>query len=445
MMLVSAVAVFAGTLFYFYYLDKPLTGDATQYDKLGWNLAQGNGYSLSESGPYEPTMLRDPAYPFFLACVYTVFGHKIFIVYIIQILLFSLTSVLFYLIARGILDERSARYSSLFIACCPTLANYSTLLYSESFFIFLLALSIYFFIRTGSGKKDARYFVVSAVLLGFTVLCKTIMVFFFIFYLIFIYLNSGTGSLRGFLRSYSLRIVLFLLVFVVTVAPWVIRNKYVFGVSNFNYSGSTVLLARAQRSNYPYEKKKAEITYIFSEYLGSRLYPDTFHTPKDAVLGEPYLMKEEIERLQQEGFSPAETKRILEKEARDMIKSHPFRFIFNTPVEFLRLMGFMYIPALNYTDILDKAKESRSFAFTLASIKGAYRLTAYPLVFLAVFGICLSGKEWRRNFMAIAPILYINGMYCVLSGYPRYSVPLIPFYLMFAASGFLDSRKRRMA
>jgi len=127
-----------------------------------------------------------------------------------------------------------------------------------------------------------------------------------------------------------------------------------------------------------------------------------------------------------------------------MIKEHPFRFIFNTPVEFLKLMGFMYIPALNDTHILNKAKESERMALILSLIKGIYKITAYPLVFLAILGIYLDRKRWRRNFVLFAPILYINGVYSILSGYPRYSVPLIPFYFIFATVGFMAICKRRI-
>ena len=49
--------------------------DPGQYDTIGWNIAQGNGFSLARSGPFTPTMLREPLYPYFLGVIYKIFGH----------------------------------------------------------------------------------------------------------------------------------------------------------------------------------------------------------------------------------------------------------------------------------------------------------------------------------------------------------------------------------
>ena len=37
-----------------------------QYDTIGWNLAQGHGYSMDPEPPYTPSAYRPPVYPFML-------------------------------------------------------------------------------------------------------------------------------------------------------------------------------------------------------------------------------------------------------------------------------------------------------------------------------------------------------------------------------------------
>ena len=47
-----------------------MSGDAHTYDLPAWNLVSGNGYSSSLHPPYQPSVLRAPTYPLFLALVY---------------------------------------------------------------------------------------------------------------------------------------------------------------------------------------------------------------------------------------------------------------------------------------------------------------------------------------------------------------------------------------
>lgn len=438
--LIFIIPIIIGSLFFIYYFDKPLGGDALEYDLLGWNLAQGNGYSLSANAPYEPTMSREPFYPFFLACLYTLFGHRIFVVYIVQILLFSITCIFSFLIAKEIFGEKIAKYSVLLTALCPTLVNYAMLLYSENVFIFLFILTIYFFIRAYVNNRDTKWFIFSGFLLGLTTLCKGIMSFFFVFFIILIYLN--VKSFIGFLKGYALKIILFLLIFLITVSPWIIRNYNLFGILNLNPQGSWVLLGRTYRSNYPIEKLKASAVYYFSEYLGSKLYPNVFSPAKDAMLEQGHLLIQREKQLQEQGLTLREIRDIFRKEAAYLIKKHPFRFIFTTPLELMRLMSFMYIPILYGDCLIDKFKNIKNGALILSLIRGSYRIIAYPLIFLVIFSIYLYRAQWRKNLIVLAPVLYINLLYSLLSGYPRYSVPLIPFYLMFATAAVIGILER---
>lgn len=435
--IISIITIIMGFLFFIYYLDKPISGDAIEYDTIGWNLAQGKGYSSSVNIPYEPTMSREPLYPFFLAFLYKLFGHRIFMVYIIQILLFSITCIFSFLIAKEIFGEKIAKYSVLLTALCPTLVNHAMLLYSENIFIFIFILTIYCFIRTYVNNRDIKWFIISGFLLALTALCKGIMSFFFIFFIILIYLNAK--SFIDFLKGYTLKVVLFLLTFLIIVSPWIIRNYNLFGILNLNTFGSRSLLSRAYRSNYPIEKLKASGTYYFSEYLGSKLYPNAFLPAKDAMLEQGHLLDRREKHMQEQGLTIKEINNIFRDEAVYLIREHPFKFIFTTPLELMRLLGFMYIPVLNETYVLDKFNGVMAFSL----VKGIYRILAYPFILLVIYGIYLDRKQWRRNFIIVASILYINAMYCLLSGYPRYSVPLIPFYFMFATAAVIGISKRK--
>ena len=53
--------------------DEP--GDSRVYSQLARNMLEGHGYSAEDAPPYDPTLIRVPGYPLFLAGVYAAFGH----------------------------------------------------------------------------------------------------------------------------------------------------------------------------------------------------------------------------------------------------------------------------------------------------------------------------------------------------------------------------------
>jgi 4-amino-4-deoxy-L-arabinose transferase-like glycosyltransferase len=118
--------------------------DDSQYDAIGWNIAEGNGFSMSTAAPFMPTMNREPAYPYFLGCIYKVFGRNHTIVRFIQVVLFGLTCLVVFDLTADVFDEKISKYAAFLTAISPPLANYASYILSECLFTFLLCLSIFF-------------------------------------------------------------------------------------------------------------------------------------------------------------------------------------------------------------------------------------------------------------------------------------------------------------
>src|SRR5262245_62154613 len=77
-------------------------------DAVGWNLANGLGFTASETEPRVPGIMRTPVYPAFLAVIYFWFGHSYFIVFLFQALLDSLSAILIGLVALNYVSVRIA-------------------------------------------------------------------------------------------------------------------------------------------------------------------------------------------------------------------------------------------------------------------------------------------------------------------------------------------------
>lgn len=196
----------------------PLTGDSLEYDLIAQNLSQGKGYSLRDS---MPTAARPPLYPFFLAFIYTFFGHSYAIVRIIQFMLLGLIGVFVYFIGKNqlSLSPLFAFLASVTVVFWPYFALYSTLVLTEILFTFVLLITVFillYFHQEGS----IAYSVLLGVLLGAAALVRQVVLFLPLWIMSF-FLVFMKSTRR---QPYRFRLFLVLLVFILTILPWTARN-----------------------------------------------------------------------------------------------------------------------------------------------------------------------------------------------------------------------------
>lgn len=186
-----------------------------RYHNAAVNLISGKGYSIFSSPPYQPSILKPPTYPLFLAGIYSLFGIRPNAVKIIQILIDVLGCFLLFLIAQKYFGQKAALTVMFFATICPITAVYANLLNPESLTLFLMILSLWF-ISSAITTNKKIYFLcagISAILMGY---CRPE---FFVFIFIFgpiIFFMTRKNKIKHFLL-YSLGAILIM-------APWVLRN-----------------------------------------------------------------------------------------------------------------------------------------------------------------------------------------------------------------------------
>lgn len=210
-------------LAYFFILNPPLTwSDAANYDTLGWNLVQGNGYSFDG---INPTPFVEPGYAlFFLAPFYLIFGHNILFPQIFQIILSVGSVYIIYAIGCKFFNKKTGLLASFIWAIWPADIAFSQEILTETPFTFLLLLFTYFLLL--AIKKDSkRTLIISSLILG-TATITRFMPFLLPFFLLpalyitfkykFIYKNFWHKSIMYFCILF-LGIMMFF-------TPWAIRN-----------------------------------------------------------------------------------------------------------------------------------------------------------------------------------------------------------------------------
>ena len=206
--------------FSLYYKIRP-TVDAKAYNNIAWNLARGNGYIEDQKNAATPE--RDdaivrvgPGYEFFLAGTYVVFGHHIWIVWLLQALLRVGTVYILFRMAMLLLTENSARESigllaAAFFGFMPDLIILSGMLLAETLYLFMCMLALYVSLRALEANKTPLFASISwgiAALVRPTALAVAILyaigayiikrkVFLVISILLFPFLFLGAWSLRN--------------------------------------------------------------------------------------------------------------------------------------------------------------------------------------------------------------------------------------------------------
>lgn len=438
LLLVFLISFSLGCLFAFSF-DHPVVSDAVEYDMIGWNLARGNGFSSLASPPFNPTMNREPVYPVFLGILYKIFGHNYIPVYFFQVVIFSLTCILVYLLAREIFTEKVAKYSSVFTALCPTLANYPSYILTETIFIFLLCVLVYVLTKAIKSQKLAWFFA-SGAFLGIAALCKVMVSLFFIPVCLGVFLFKRDW--KHLFGKTVMQLAVCGLVFLMVISPWCYRNQRLFGSAQMSLRGGAALWESALRLDESLATMKQRMVFNFSEYLGNRMFPGAVERPRDFVLMRSKRAYAYRNQLLREGFDLVQIDTIMRKEALEKIRDYPYPFLKTLalmPIEAIQMAGFLYIPTLNESHVIGKFYELRHGKTILSAIRGVFRLLAYPVLLFAGLGMIQKKSLWRRYIFLLFVIAYINFVHVLLACIARYAVPLIPFYLIFASAGILKS------
>lgn len=355
------------------------------YDDIARNVVEGNGYVIHKGEA--PNLWRAPLYPYFLALVYKLFGGNDLYVIPFQILFDSLTILVIYYLVKEIYDEKTGIITACAFTIYPFASYYTVHILSESMFTLLLTLVIYYLVKACRAESD-KYLFFTGLLLGVLTLCRPSTQFFplFIFIGLTLYYKNKAKAFRGF--------IILLTAFIITISPWVVRNykvadRFVFLGTGGGYNlwlGNN--LPTDGKDNDELAGKKLELLLNSISHINDGK-GDQFEIENDKK-----FFKEAVR-----GFSENMADSFV------LIIKKAFRFWF-----------YIYHP------------DHRSYLFILIPLQAI-------LLSLALFGVYISIKEHRDIFFPIAIIIYFNMLHAAIVSTFRYSIPIMPYVIMFAVYG----------
>lgn len=368
-----------------------------EYHRVAVNLAQGRGFVFIEGEP--PILWRPPLYIWFLAAIYRVFGINHGAVVLAQTLLDAFTAILVFLIGRRTLGVPAGILAAFATSVHPLILYNSARVMTETLFTFLLAgvaLALVSFYERGTERGAVRL----GFLTGISSLCRATMQF-FPFAMLAAVLAPRPQGRRRFAKT-----LLTLAVMVVTILPWTIRNYFVSG-------GDFIFL---------------DTTAGYTLWVGNSPLTDGHD---DDGLTPAQLTRMKIALAELLGVDPAAP-----EVASGQILGRAWR---TADANNLLLRTALWQMATHPLDTIKLSiKKLFRFWFSLMGHENQRLIPLLTVLQLAVLipagaGIALA----LRARAPVLPLLLIVGYFPLIHMFStanaRYSVPILPYLLLFAA------------
>jgi len=378
--------------------------DEQHYFELASSLLAGWGFAW---GPDEPTSIRPPLYPGFLALVWMVVGEKSLVaIRAFQVVVSLVNVVLLYQLGKRIFSSRVALVAATIFCFYPSIVAFNFLVLTEVLFTCLLTaflLAYVTFIQTGRGTMAFW----SGLILGLAALTRSIVWPFPLVLCPLAFLTlPGTKAARLRLSG-----ILFL-GFLVVITPWAVRNTHLQGVPTIvNSMGGITLFM----GNYEYTP------------MNRAWDPITLH----GALSIYSKMKKE--RPESVNWTEGQKEQWAKQQAVTYMLEHPGLTIKRSLIKFANFWGLERTIPAGFRAGLYHPPAWFAMAMTLL----VPIIYAWVMI-LACFGLFWGlPKERRAHWIFVLLILVVSGLHSIVFGHSRYHLPLMPIFILYASSALV--------
>jgi 4-amino-4-deoxy-L-arabinose transferase-like glycosyltransferase len=211
----------------FYFKFPHVTGDSLIYGDIAKNWLDTGVFGLTHSNGIEPTWIRLPGYPAFLAACFVLFGREHYHAVLLVQIVIDLASCFFIAdLALRSLSARAARFAFILAALCPFTANYTVAPLAETLSILFVAVTldaaVAAFVASGEGRSAWSAWTCCGVAIACGILLRPdggILLIALGLYLLWRMWKHPTQRTRLFWAG-----ALVLTISVAPLVPWTIRN-----------------------------------------------------------------------------------------------------------------------------------------------------------------------------------------------------------------------------
>jgi len=351
------------------------------YSSIAENLSSGRGY---RDDSHQINFERMPAYVYFLASIYKIWGNELWKVQIIQSILDTISCFLIFLISlKFFRDKKTGLLAAFLYAVYFKAINMVSRPLTEIFYIFVFLFFICLFVYSVNEK---RYSFPAGVFLGIMTLTKPITILFPIIVFGYYFFRSPKTPWK--------KAFLFLSGFLIIIFPFLVRN-------------------------YLLEKK-----VFLATGGGKALYMGTFMDYSKNFREEENRIMKELKN-NYDGAHNFEDDGKLLKISFNKITAHP--------KSFLKKVAHRIYLFWSYPDFSTKLMAWKTILTSLFNL---------ILLILASFGFYFSKKKGVFFSPFLVIILYFYIIYTIIYSHSRYSMPLFPILFILGSYGSLNFAKK---
>ncbi|MCK4660049.1 MAG: tetratricopeptide repeat protein [Phycisphaerae bacterium] len=383
--------------------------DARSYDEWAQRIAGGQWWG-------DEVFYQAPAYPYFLAVLYRLGGHHLWLVRGVQIVLGAFSCVLICLAGRRFLGHGAGVVSGVLLALYPPAIFFDGLIQKAALGLFLAALLLYLLSRTQQHMR-ATTCAACGLVTGLLALTRENTLLF-----------AGVIPIWMFVRfagqTYRRRAGLIGL-FVGGVALALIPV----GLRNFSVGGAFVLTTSQLGTNF---------------YIGNNARADGLYAPLVAGRSNPVYERRDAVELAERAVG----RTLTPVEVSHYWLDRGWRFVRQDTPAWLRLMVRKWSLVWNHFEVPD-AEDMYAYGDWSHLLRAlGWVLHFGVLVPLAAAGVVLWWPHRRDLWVLHLLVLAVSGSVTLFYVFGRYRFPLVPLLVLFAGGacveGYRHWRVRRL-
>ncbi|MFA5133277.1 MAG: methyltransferase domain-containing protein [Patescibacteria group bacterium] len=403
------------------------SSDAEGYRDIFLNLINHKGFFHDVS--WGPQALRTPFYPIFSALFYLIFP-KIYFIIFIQVILSAVTVVTVYGLGKMIFGEKAGFIAAILYALESQRLQVANQLMSETLFVFLFILSLYFLFYFLLKNQKNIFVLLSGLCFGLALLTKPIIQILPVLMLGFLLWQANRS---GQWKKYAIAAIIFILAAFAVVSPWLVRNKIHFGQFKLSSAGGINL----------YYANSTHFAEYLSKKAGNRQeFYDEFTKLAISDLGEEINLsdwRKESLRLMEFKYEKYFTEKSLE-----LIKGHPLDYT----AFHLKRMAVFFIESSasrSFGAMLRGAHLPEKIFYPFLYWGGRFIWASFLLISLAIYFL----KRRRVKNTAIPIFLFLTILYFAALSAPNWDIPRMRepvaplMFLLFANSLMLLGGDRK--
>lgn len=396
--------------------------DSAEYHRLALNLLEHGTFSQSPQAPYEPEVLRTPAYPLMLAGFYGIFGVQPVIIVFVQIALSVATIFIGFKIATLLFHEQVGLLTALLLAADPVSTYHTQVLLTETAFTTTVSLCLLLFLHALKNPSEWHWSAGASISLALsTYLRPTSYYLGFIFPLIFFMMTYPTIGWRRAAKS----ALIFLSLYALLTGGWQLHNYVQTGSIEFSQ----------MKNRYLFVAKAAAIVATLDDL-----------SIEDA---QQHLAAEHFQSIPQDlrAASPTRFFESQGKYAVAIIIEHPALFLWTTLKGVLAsLFGPSNLSHLFGLDSVELRKSLLNGDFsrfsyshwTMAFVSWIYGVGFLIILYLGILQLFVRGRVFSQGMaLLLFTVLYVLFLSSGPEAYSRFRLPIMPVLCVLAAAGFI--------